>query len=131
MKDEKIKTYIIDSSFVLCFLLPDENASKVDLIFQSYSQGALNFLSCPLLHSEVCNGLVSAVRRKRITQEMAQKLVESFLALRIPFCDIDNSLALDLVLHTDLSFYDATYLSLAQEKQLPLLTLDEKLKVLT
>ncbi|MBI4272439.1 type II toxin-antitoxin system VapC family toxin [Candidatus Uhrbacteria bacterium] len=121
-------TWIIDSSFALCFLLPDEHSKEVDDMFELYAQGERKLCSSPLLFFEVYNGLASAVRRKRIDQKKAAELMNLFHTLKIPTIECEYALSLDLAFEYSLSFYDATYVALAKANKLPLLTLDSKLK---
>lgn len=130
MQEENISNYIIDSSFILGYLLPDENTKKVEIIFEKYKEGKVNFFASPLLSFEVANGLKSAVVRKRIDSKKAQTLIKDFINITITFVDVDFSEVLEKSLQYNLSVYDASYVWLAQEKKLPLLTLDKHLQKL-
>lgn len=123
------ETIIVDASAVLCVLLGDENKpASIKKALRSYAQNELDLLAPLLLKSEVGNGLHSAVLQKRLAEETAAQLYTTFLQLPITyFSPINYSLILPLAIHKKLSFYDATYLHLAQQLKLPLLTLDSKL----
>lgn len=128
MLEENIKTYILDSSFMLSFFLPDEQVDTVNSIFKQYIEGKINFVSCVILPFEVANGLKEAVIRKRINQKTAYFLINDFLDYSIKFMDVDFKTVMSLSLKEDMSVYDACYLYLAKKENLKLLTLDEKLK---
>lgn len=120
--------YIIDSSFVLAQLLPDENINTVEEIFSGYEQGNIQLSSSPLLPFEVINGLKSAVLSKRIEQKLSLALVEEFFAIKITLEKLNFKDVLSLSINKNCSVYNASYLWLAQSNKLPLLTLDKKLK---
>ena len=124
-----IKTYIIDASFVLAYLLPDENVEVVNKVFEEYAQGRTGFISSPLLAYEVINSLREAAR-KRIEEDQALALTIEFLKIDITYQTIDFEQLLKLSIKNGLSAYDASYLYLAQKEKAKLLSLDEKLKSL-
>lgn len=127
MPEENIKTYIIDASFVLAFLLPDERSEEVKEVFAQYALGKANFISAGLLPFEVTNGLKSAIP-KRLNKQTAKILLEDFINYKIVLKEVSLKQALNLSLSCDLSVYDAAYLYLARFQHLPLLTLDKDLQ---
>ena len=125
--DEDIK-YVIDSSFILAHLLPDENVSKVDEIFMKYTQGKVHFLAPYILPFEVINALRSAVISKRIDKKSANTLINDFLNVKIDFQKINFKNALAISFKNNCSIYDASYIALSQDEKLHFLSLDRKLK---
>lgn len=130
MQEENISNYIIDSSFILGYLLPDEDIEQVENVFESYAEGTVNFFASSLLSFEVVNGLKSAVVRKRIDIKKANTLINDFLNVTITFLEIDLSQILEESLKKNLSAYDASYIWLALQTNIPLLTLDKRLQKL-
>lgn len=132
--DENIKNIpkeaVVDASFCLAFLFPDESSSVVDKVFESYQKGGIKLLSSPLLPYEVLNGIRSCLLRKRIAESRAKKLGSSFIMLEIPYGKIDFKKTFQLCLKHNISFYDATYLFLSKAKKLPLFTFDKDLSKL-
>lgn len=122
-----IKTFCVDASFVLSFLLPDETARNADDVIDQYSNGDINLFSTLLLPFEVLNGLKTAVKRKRITKKLAGKLALDFLNLEIPLESVDFVKAFDLSQRRDLTVYDASYVLCSKMHNATLLTLDKKL----
>lgn len=120
--------FVIDSSFVLGFLLPDENNQLVIDTFAKYSSQELKFIAPTLLPFEVVNGLKNAYLSNRITEETAFKLTKDFLSYNILLKEIDLSEVFKVSWDKNLSVYDAAYLHLTQIEHIPLLTLDVKLK---
>lgn len=131
MRGENIKTYILDASFILAFLLPDEQVERVDDIFMRYQEGVINFISSPILPLEVINGLKYTLARGRINKQTALNLIQDFLMVKINIIDIDLEKTFKISLNSNQSVYDASYLYLAKKQKMELLTLDDKLKKLT
>lgn len=119
--------YILDASFALAFLLPDERAAKVDDMFGRYSRGECSLISTRLLPFETLNGLRSAIARKRIHKNIAAELMAGFFDLQISLHDIDFASAFALSEKNNLSLYDASYAQLARATGNPLLTMDARL----
>lgn len=122
-----VTVYTVDSSFVLAFLLKDENNEKVDKIFWKYEKFSVKLISTTLLPYEVSNALRSAVIKKRLDNEMAKELFVAYQKLNIELHEVDFEMVLKLAINENLSTYDASYIVLARSKQSSLFTLDERL----
>ena len=125
------KNQVVDASFVLCFLMPDEYDFEVNLFFNQYKSGLINIISTTFLSFEVINGLKTALLRKRIDKNYALSRIREFLDYEIEVQIIDFTKTFLLASQYNLTIYDASYLHLAKLNRVPLLTLDEKLKRLT
>lgn len=119
---------VIDSSFILTFLLPDEDIPEVIETIGLFEQKDLNLISSHLFSFEVFNCLKTAVARKRISIDLAVDLGNTFLDLDIKHEDVNFVETLRIAQEENLSFYDASYVYLARSKKIPLLTLDTRLK---
>jgi len=125
---ENIKNiFVIDASYILAFLLK-ENNFEVNEMMKQYKVRYINLISTTLLKFEVCNTLKTAVLRKRVNKSDAQKLLQTFLEFDIAEEKIDYLQVLKLALSRKISFYDASYLYLARSNKINLLTLDHSLK---
>ena len=120
----------IDASLSLQWFLEDEAD-------RGYSLAVLQRLSTdaavvPLLwFYEVGNGLLMAIRRKRITPEKAAEYLARVRRLPLTIDPPDPSLILDLpdiARRYELTNYDAAYLELAIRRKVPLATTDEALR---
>ncbi len=119
-----------DASVTLAWLLPEELTEEIQSVFE----GILDTHAfVPALGKiEVANGLLSAIRRKRITQDTRDKLLKNLAGL--PIFDVaDGGLhvwgtTLALSDRHQLTVYDATYLELAIRMSLLLATLDRELR---
>jgi predicted nucleic acid-binding protein len=124
----KFTNYIIDSSYVLSFLLPDENQSDVVELFDQYTLGNVGLVAPNLLSFEVINGIKGAILSKRLDLEEAKVLINKFSDLTIALEDISLDGVLEISVNKGLSVYDASYLYLSKFLDSPLLTLDKKLQ---
>lgn len=120
---------VLDASAALSFVLNDEfSAQSRRILDHVVAHGAV---VPSLWRSEVANGLLSAWRRDRITDEgVAHALVGlERLHIDVDVAHPDGSELIALGWAFDLSAYDAAYLWLAKERQLPLATRDRQLAV--
>lgn len=123
------KTYVIDASYILTYLLPDENSTSVDELFVRYQKKEVHFVAPPLLQLEVLGGLRSAVLRKRLKEADALELAQKFLDLDIEFREIPYLDVLKLSFETSLTVYDSTYLWISKDIHIPILTQDSQLLI--
>lgn len=125
--DEGTK-FVIDASFVLAFLLPDEEIPEVETLFDKHKLGQVSLIAPVLLPFEIFNSLKMALGRHRLNKKNVSEIAEEFLGLKIEISPTNYEKTLDLAITHDLSFYDASYVSLATDKNFFLLTLDKHLK---
>lgn len=130
MAENTKKSYVIDASFVLSFLFPDEQVTHVEQVFEKYESGEIALFASPLLPFEVFNGLQSGIYTKRVEPQVVEQLGEKFLRLHIRLEEVTFLEVSKLAILHHLTFYDASYVYLANQKRLPLLTLDKRLKKL-
>jgi|SRR3989344_2573206 len=122
--------FIIDSSFILSLLLPDENQSEVVQLFDQYTSGKVTLIAPTLLQYEVINGLKGAILRKRLNLKEAIVLINQFSDLTITIKNISLTEVIKTASDKNISVYDASYLYLSKLQGIPLLTLDQKLQSL-
>ncbi len=85
-------------------------------------------LSAPIiLPFEIGNSLKSGVLSKRLTNSQANELFKQFFNLDIKLKPVNYDAVLKLATSRNLSFYDASYLSMHKSTHYPLLSLDKKL----
>ena len=112
------RTVVMDASFALSLLLPDEK-SIVDVNNK--------FIAPNLLKLEVANGLRSAVISHRIDLNVAFELLKEFESWPISFQDVNLNQVLKIAVENKISGYDACYLFLAQSFKAELATFDRQL----
>ena len=127
MAENTKKTYVIDASYVLNFLMPDEQSVISDAIFEQYKNRHIDLISVSLLPFEVYNSLNAAIIRKRLKNEEAIKLLKFFDKLKIQYTEINFPKAFKTCIKYNLSYYDASYLYLSKHLHYPLLSLDKHL----
>jgi len=121
---------VIDCSATIAWFMPDEHdAGSEQLLDLVTDEGALVPSLWPL---EVANALLFAVRRNRVSRTHCERALESLVRLPI---EIDTETTgrawgptFELSVRFGLTIYDATYLELAQRRELPLASLDRKLR---
>lgn len=117
---------VVDASIALAWLLEEERDARTDRALDSFVQ---NGGYVPQhWHYEVRNGLLTSVRRQRLTQEDAISRLHSLNAIQLS-TDVEPDLgqSLRLAFEHGLTFYDALYLELAIRRELALATLDRDL----
>ena len=122
-------TLVIDSSIALAWFLPDEGSPLADTVLVEVSENGAFVPS--LFPVEFGNGLVMAVRRKRIDHDYRRRTFERIAELDLAEDrEGREQVWTDTVELADmhgLTLYDATYLELALRTGLPLATLDKRL----
>ena len=128
MEENTKTTFVVDASFVLAFLLRDGDYQQTDMIFKKYRDNELSLFAPELLYYEVINGLKSACLSKKIDQKQSNELLTLFLSLDIktPVFNWGETLLKSFV--KKVSCYDASYLVLAHNLNVKLLTFDKKLR---
>jgi len=118
---------VVDSSVSLSWVFTDEATDATEaLLDRVRDEGGI----VPALWEyEVCNALLSAVRRARLDQAAAARIITLLhnINLRVIQAPLDMRRVFVLANAHGLSAYDAAYLDLAMNQGMPLATLDQKL----
>ena len=126
-----MSAFVLDASVTLAVLLEDESSPYADAVIELLKrEEAVASRIWPL---EVANAILTAVRRGRILAADASLLVGAINGLRVAVdrAATDASLALaavNLGIAHGLTAYDASYLELAIRRDLPLATIDRRLR---
>lgn len=121
---------VLDCSVTMAWLLPDEASPYANAVLDKLKDGHAVVPS--LWVQEVANVMLVAVRRGRVSREAATAFVGYLEALDIRIrdavpCMADIAWLVEFGTEHGLSAYDASYLLLAIEQDLPLATLDKRL----
>jgi predicted nucleic acid-binding protein len=119
---------IVDASVMLRAFFPDEEGhSQAQALVHRHVLGTAELRGPTLLSYEVTNAVLQAVRRQRITLELAQEILTTFEALAIPLDTVSPFQPLVLAHRHNRSVYDAAYLALAETLDTQLVTGDRRL----
>ncbi len=124
-----MKKFILDSSIVAKWFLPEEGSEKALTIKDKFANNEISVAAPVLLYYEMNNILKTAVKMYRIDSKDAIKAFGALLQLN--FVVYSSTHLFEMTLHTalryDITSYDASYVALAEELQIPFLTADQKL----
>ena len=117
----------LDTSVAAAWVLDDENEPYADAAF--VSPLISGWLAPRFWHIEMRNVLLTAERRNRMSSARAAQHLATLAALRIDTDDqTDLNAAYELAKVHVLSIYDAVYLELALRRDVPIATLDGRLR---
>ncbi len=120
--------FVVDASVAAAWLLPDERSEAADAVLERL---ALDGAHAPsLLWYELRNILVMATRRGRLPDGEAALALSRLRRLPIETVDMtlsDDAAVLRAAREHRLTAYDAAYLALAQNLNVPLATADRAL----
>ena len=117
---------VVDASVVLKRQLEDEEyvVEALTLRDECYVAEAFKIIAPQLLVYEVANGIITAVRRKRISSDEAIKAIANILVLAVELREVQPLRIMEIALEHGLTSYDAAYLALAEDEQCDLWTGD-------
>lgn len=124
-----MRGFVLDASFCLTWCFPDEDSPHSRALLERLQDEAAAVPA--LFYLEVCNGLLFAERRGRLTRTQLLDFMGLLNALPLvtdeeaPFRVFDVIYA--LAHEEQLTVYDATYLELAMRYCVPLATRDGRL----
>lgn len=125
-----MKRLVIDASVALKWFLQDEKyGDRAMGLLDRSIRGELDLVAPSLMVYEIINALVIAQRKGRIDEERVLASISGFIDLGITFVDVIGLEA--RVLHFcrvyDCTAYEASYLAVAEQGSLVLITGDERL----
>lgn len=124
-----MKIYVVDASVVTkCFIIEDQSEKAAEVI-DAHIKGYLSLLAPSLMIYELGNVFW---KHPQISYEKAYKYVRRFLDLQIKLVDIwSHAELLKNVCRMseirNVTFYDASYVGLAEENETKLITADDGL----
>jgi predicted nucleic acid-binding protein len=123
---------VIDASVAVKWYLNDEeHEAQAKQLLTRLSSGQAVLAAPAQIHYEVPSALLAANRRRepRLSKEEAEHALVEFLATEITLYHTADLIiaALPLVYQHDIALYDAVYLALAQQLDVPLITADRRL----
>ena len=121
------KTYVVDTSVVMQYLLVETYTSQAIVLVQRLRQG-LQLCVPEFCLLECANVFWKQVRFQGMLQTDAEQLLVELLALPFQIMPVGNLLprALQIGLSYNLAIYDSFYIALAESLNCPLITVDQK-----
>ena len=124
-----MSSFVLDASYTLAWCFADRATAQTDATLKRVEARQDDALVPWVWQLEVANALGKAVSRGKVPLSRARDIWGELLLLpirRVPLGDITE--LLELAVRHNLSVYDACYLKIALDAQLPLATIDQKLK---
>ncbi len=125
-----MKELVIDASVILKWYLPDEEfAQKALNILHRHVSGEIVLYAPTILPYEILNALIVAERMGRVNEEVTKNAFNAFLDLEINFLNpfLDYQGIISLARAFDRSVYDASYLAVANKRDIDFVTGDRRL----
>ena len=120
--------YVVDASVIVASLLPDEPFHEAALLLvDQFGTGKVDLLSVDLLRFEIANALWKAAGRGRINRSFSLEAIRQFEDFGMSYRDVSLALTLKLANEYARTAYDAAYLALAMQEEVPLVTADKRL----
>jgi predicted nucleic acid-binding protein len=117
-----LKSYVLDASVAFAWYLPELFSAAARGYRDRVAAGKIRCLVPDLHYLEMANALRTRVRLKQIPEELAREILDTHLDADLEIADIAPSRALDVALEYESTVYDATYIALALDHDLQLLT---------
>jgi len=119
-------SFVLDASIAAAWFLPDEQNDAADELMDEL-KGTKAFVPS-LFWFEIRNLFLMAERRGRLDIGDASLLLKQLRCFPLRDLNtINDEMVFDLARRHELSAYDASYLALALQRQLPLATADRRL----
>ena len=125
-----MKEIVVDASVVLKWYMTDEEWGQEAVSFlEQHVAGSVVLFAPTILTYEVLNALLVAERIGRIAEQTTERAFEGFVELEIEFSDpfVEYSDILFLARSFHRTVYDASYISLANKKNIDFVTGDKRL----
>jgi len=114
---------VVDASAIAAMLFDETTADKIAARLHGH-----RLFAPALLYTEFANTFLKKVRANSAKRDVFFAAFDRLDRMAITLVDVDVRAALALAEHHKLSAYDASYLWLASELGVELVTLDEKLE---
>jgi predicted nucleic acid-binding protein len=125
-----VSRFVLDASIVLAWCFADENSAMAQHVGGMFKRGSTAVAPAFFPH-EVLNALLMGEKRKRISKELVRSFLDDLATLPIVLEQFPARVVFERIQHLSrehgLTSYDAAYLDLALENELPLATLDDEL----
>ena len=123
-------SYVIDASVAAKLFITEDYTDKATEIIEAHARGNLSFLAPTLIMYELGNVFC---KHPQMTPKQAYEFLTRFLDLQINMIDVHSNAELlkeacDISKNKDVTFYDASYIAIAEKTKIKLVTADEKIR---
>jgi predicted nucleic acid-binding protein len=116
---------VLDASVAIAWYLPEFFSREAKRWQQKLLAGEVAFLVPSLHFWEVGNVLRTYVRRGEIPADLAEDIYQAHLGATLEVSDPHREEVLRLALRYEATVYDAVYIALSQQRDIPLLTAEK------
>jgi predicted nucleic acid-binding protein len=117
-----LSAFVLDTSVAVAWYLPEEFAAEARGFRDRLLAGRLQLLVPSLHYWELANVLRTYVRRGEIEPDLASEIFDLHLDAPLDIAEPDKRGVLATALEFEATAYDAVYIALALEHEVPLLT---------
>ena len=122
-------SYVVDASVVVKLFIVEDYSDKATEIINAHAKGYISLSAPTLIVYELGNVFW---KHPHITYEKAYRFIEKFLDLDINLVDVHSNVELlktacRISESMSLTFYDASYIAIAERDKVKLITADEEL----
>jgi predicted nucleic acid-binding protein len=120
---------VVDSCVVVKYVLAEEDSDQAERLFRSVRGTGDQLIVLDVAGAEAANAVWKQYHRGLITSSDARRFFEDLLAAPVEIRSAHRLLppAFEIAVKYDRAIYDAIFVALAQELQLPGVTADEPL----
>ncbi len=117
--------YILDASVAVAWYLPETFSKEARRYRERLAREEIRCVVPGLHFWEVGNVLRTYVRRREIDADLCRDIFDLHLDAGLEVAEPDRRRALEVALDFDATLYDAIYIALALDSDLPLLTAEK------
>jgi len=125
-----MKSFVIDASVAVKWYIPEVLSHEAALLLRRTREGEVTLLAPDLFFAEFGNVLWKKLGRNELDAEVIREILRS-MAMSCPVetvsCSLLTPSAFEIALAFDRTVYDSLYVALAQSRQVPFITADERL----
>lgn len=124
-----MKKLVVDASVCLKWVFEEEDSEKARFLLKQQEKNKLLLLAPQLWEYEIVNGFASAVLRKKVPYQKANKLLKLVLEANLKVISMTDLLmqCLENAKKYQISAYDSAYVTLAAENGIVLISADDRL----
>ena len=116
------RNYVLDTSVAVAWYLEESFATRARIWQQKLISSKVELIVPSLHYLELANVLRTLVKRRELDEELAREIYGLHLEAPLEIREPDSRGLLDLALEYGATAYDAAFISLCLDKDIPLIT---------